>query len=82
MCQNGLSVATVTFDNQVSRYINRRTMTAQVLNKQKYGKRRGHSISVVTHATCNGETATYSTGARKVAILYKKEGGGTFCLNN
>lgn len=42
----------------------------------------GHSIAVVVHATCQGETAYYSTGARKVAILYKKEGGGTFCLNN
>ena len=42
----------------------------------------GHSISILTHATCNGEVAYYSTGSRKVAVLYKKEGGGTFCLNN
>lgn len=46
------------------------------------GGEKGHSISILTHATCKGEVATYSTGARKVAILYKKEGGGTFCLNN
>ena len=42
----------------------------------------GHSVSILVKATCVGETAVGSTGARKVAILYKKEGGGTFCLNN
>ena len=42
----------------------------------------GHSISILTNATCKGEVAYYSTGSRKVAIVYKKEGGGTFCLNN
>jgi len=42
----------------------------------------GHSVSIITHATCQGEVAYYSSGARKVAILYKKEGGGTICLNN
>ena len=41
-----------------------------------------HSISIIKNATCQGEVAYYSTGGRKVAILYKKEGGGTFCLNN
>ena len=41
-----------------------------------------HSIAILTHATCQDEQAYYSTGSRKVAILYKKEGGGSFCLNN
>lgn len=46
------------------------------------GATAGHSISIITNATCQGEVAYYSTGARKVAVLYKKEGGGTFCVNN
>ncbi len=41
-----------------------------------------HSILVAKKATCDGETAVYSSGARKVAFLYKKEGGGTICVNN
>lgn len=41
-----------------------------------------YTISVVIHATCDGEQATYSAGARKVAVLYKKEGGGVVCEAN
>lgn len=41
-----------------------------------------HSIGIVTHATCEGEVVKYSSGSRKVAITYKKEGGGAICLNN
>ena len=40
------------------------------------------TISVVINATCTGEQATYASGNRKVAILYKKEGGGTICESN
>ena len=43
---------------------------------------KGHSIGILTHATCKDETAIYSSGSRKVAILYKKEGGGAVCVNN
>ena len=43
---------------------------------------KGHSILILTHATCKDETAVYSSGSRKVAILYKKEGGGSVCVNN
>ena len=42
----------------------------------------GHSIAILTHATCKDEVAVYSSGSRKVAILYKKEGGGAVCVNN
>lgn len=38
-----------------------------------------HKIRVVTNATCDGETAVYSTGERKVALLYRSEGGGVLC---
>ena len=41
-----------------------------------------HAILIVLKATCQGEAAIPSSGARKVAVLYKKEGGGTFCVNN
>lgn len=40
---------------------------------------KGHGISIVTNATCENDTAVYSSGARRVAVLYKKEGGGTIC---
>lgn len=39
-------------------------------------------ITITTNAMCSGEDVLPSTGARKVAIAYKKEGGGTICLNN
>lgn len=41
-----------------------------------------HAITIVTGAVCNGEKIIASSGARKVAIAYKKEGGGAVCLNN
>lgn len=41
-----------------------------------------HAITIVTGAVCNGERIVASSGARKVAIAYKKEGGGSVCLNN
>ena len=40
---------------------------------------KGHTISIVTNATCEGEDAVHASGSRKVAILYKKEGGGSIC---
>lgn len=39
----------------------------------------GHAILVVQHATCSGETSIYSSGARNIALLYKREGGGVIC---
>ena len=41
-----------------------------------------HIIYVYQSATCNGEVAVASTGSRKVALLYKLEGGGTACVSN
>lgn len=33
------------------------------------------------NATCSGDEATFSSGSRKVAVTYKKEGGGKICQN-
>lgn len=38
-----------------------------------------HEINVITNASCDGETAVYSSGARKIALLYKAEQGGVLC---
>jgi len=70
----------VTFDNQSLAALDGEKDAAN--SDTSSGGDEGHSISIVTHATCQGEVAYYSTGARKVAVLYKKEGGGTFCVNN
>ncbi|MBQ2638542.1 type II secretion system protein [Candidatus Saccharibacteria bacterium] len=69
----------VTFDNQS---IGNLEGESAITPDSGTGSTKGHSISIITNATCQGEVAYYSTGARKVAVLYKKEGGGTFCVNN
>lgn len=38
-------------------------------------------IAVVSGATCNGENAVQSNNPRKLAVLYKLEGGGVYCGN-
>jgi len=40
------------------------------------------AISILKHATCEGDSAVYNSGARRVAVLYKNEGGGAVCRNN
>jgi hypothetical protein len=42
----------------------------------------GYIIHVIYSATCNGEIALPSSGARKFAVLYKLEGGGVMCQSN
>jgi prepilin-type N-terminal cleavage/methylation domain-containing protein len=42
----------------------------------------GYVIHVVYSATCSGEVAIKSSGARKFAVLYKLEGGGVMCQSN
>jgi hypothetical protein len=39
-------------------------------------------VHVIYSATCNGEVAIKSSGARKFAVLYKLEGGGVICQSN
>lgn len=48
-------------------------------NPYEQSGEKGHTISIVTNATCDGEQATHASGSRRVAILYKKEDGGTIC---
>lgn len=59
---------------------NETTFTAQSDGRAEDGA--GHTILIVRKATCIGEESVPSTGSRNVAIVYKKEGGGTICLNN
>ena len=37
---------------------------------------------IYNNATCDGENPSYDSGKRKVAILYKLEGSGTYCGHN
>ena len=80
-CINGQRF-NVTFDEQSAGKTVSSEDNASKNGAPKNGGTPGHTISILTHATCQGEVAYYSSGSRKVAILYKKEGGGTFCLNN
>ena len=41
-----------------------------------------HTILVVLGARCNGEASVAASGARNIALVYKKEGGGTICIAN
>lgn len=41
-----------------------------------------HQVHLITGATCNGESATSSTGANDYAILYRLEGSGVVCVDN
>lgn len=45
-----------------------------------YGQ--GHSILIVLGAKCSGETTVAASGARDLALVYKREGGGTICIAN
>lgn len=40
-----------------------------------------YTMYIVTSATCYGEEAVYSNNARRVAALYRLEGGGVYCEN-
>jgi prepilin-type N-terminal cleavage/methylation domain-containing protein len=80
-CNNAAQRFNVTFDAQSNGQLAGES-NITIDNSANAGAERGHSILIVKHATCNGESSQYSTGARKVAVLYKKEGGGTFCVNN
>lgn len=81
-CDSKVQRYNKTFDDQANAVIEQEQSMSIADNKNDSNAEIGHAIMIVKHATCQGEVATYSTGARKVAILYKKEGGGTFCLNN
>ena len=72
-CPDSLQVANKDFDSQASGTgYSGATADASFKNV----------ITIVRDATCNGEDIVKSTGARKIAIAYKKEGGGSVCLAN
>jgi len=82
-CDGATQRFDATFDEQSNGFTGTRAEAGAAANDTiNTGGNANHSISIVTHATCENEIAMYSTGSRKVAIVYKKEGGGTFCLNN
>ena len=41
-----------------------------------------HMMTILIGATCEGEKAVGTSNPRKVAILYKLEGAGTYCANS
>ncbi len=41
-----------------------------------------YKVLILTNSTCNGETAVYNSGSKRVSVLYTLEGGGVFCANN
>ena len=41
-----------------------------------------YKVLITYHSTCDGEKIVYNTGARKLSVAYKLEGGGTFCQAN
>ena len=41
-----------------------------------------YKILITYSSSCEGETIKSNTGARKVTVAYKLEGGGTFCQGN
>ena len=40
------------------------------------------TVNYMYHAKCDGETPVYDSGNRKMAIVTKLEGSGTYCSNN
>ena len=41
-----------------------------------------HTALIVLGARCDGEAAVASTGLHDMALVYKKDGGGTICIAN
>ncbi len=41
-----------------------------------------HMMTILIGATCSGDKAIGTSNPRKIAILYKLEGGGTYCANS
>lgn len=85
-CMEGKSSAGTVCRNQVQRVSENGTY-AEFEDGYQEGEvgnstSQNYTISVVLNATCNGEQAVYSAGSRKVAIVYKKEGGGVICESN
>ena len=77
---NGSQRFAATFDQQAQGIMTGEPKSGYLNNAQKYEKLPGHAISVVLQSTCNGESTIYTEGRRHASVVYKKEGGGVFCL--
>ena len=77
ICNNGQRSASTWRDQSEGRPNGVEDVTAG--NPYEQSGTKGHTISIVTNATCEGPDAIHASGSRKVAILYKKEGGGSIC---
>ena len=51
------------------------------LDKLAAGNNEEYTMYIVTSATCYGGDAVYSSNVRRVAALYRLEGGGIYCEN-
>ena len=77
ICNNGQRSASTWRDQSEGRPNGVEDVTAG--NPYEQSGTKGHTISIVTNATCEGPDAIHASGSRKVALLYKKEGGGSIC---
>ncbi len=41
-----------------------------------------YRVLITLNSQCDGETIVYNSGARRLTVAYKLEGGGTFCQGN
>ena len=58
------------------------TATGGMANVSEKSFPNSYNMSVVIGATCYGDQAVGSSNQRKVAVLYKLEGAGTYCENS
>jgi prepilin-type N-terminal cleavage/methylation domain-containing protein len=74
----------ITINNTCKKTICAPTKAAGEVDSTSHGgySAYGYVIHVVYSATCTGEVAIKSSGARKFAVLYKLEGGGVMCQSN
>ncbi len=56
--------------------------TARLPNDPDVTFPNAYMMTILIGATCNGDTAVGTSNPRKVAVLYKLEGGGTYCANS
>ena len=58
------------------------TTTSEGGSTTTTGAGQNYKILITTGSVCEGEKIVATSGARKVTVAYKLEGGGTFCQGN
>ena len=58
------------------------TKTGEVANVADKNFPNNYTITVVIGATCKNEQAVASANSRKVAVMYRLEGSGSYCEND